>query len=133
MSEPSSEAMRMAAEAAEKLIGFYPTIVASDPRTYAAGLVQVFSRYPEHLVAAAIDPVNGLPGECDYLPTISKVKAFLEPRWRELEQTRERMERANRKRLPEPARDPDADKRVLEGFQKLSIQLKSGIGPSTQS
>lgn len=132
MSDPNSKTLQMAAQSAERLIGFYPTITASDPKVYAAGLVQLFSRYPEHLVAAAIDPVNGLPGECDYLPTIAKVKAFLEPRWRDLEQTRERIARANRKRLPEPARDPAADQRVLEGLQKLSFQLKSGFGPSTQ-
>ena len=96
MYEPNSETLQMAAEAADRLIGFYPQIMASDPKVYAAGLVQLFSRYPEHLVAAALDPVNGLPGECDFLPTIAKAKAWLEPRWRELELTRERMERANR-------------------------------------
>lgn len=132
MSEPHSETLQMAAEAADRLIGFYPQIMASDPKVYAAGLVQLFSRYPEHLVAAALDPVNGLPGECDFLPTIAKAKAWLEPRWQELERTRERMERANRKRLPEPAPDPIADRRVREGLEKLSLQLKSGFSPSTQ-
>ena len=76
MYEPNSENLQMASEAAERLIGFYPQILASDPKVYAAGLVQLFSRYPEHLVAEAIDPVDGLPGECDFLPTITKVKAF---------------------------------------------------------
>jgi hypothetical protein len=99
---------------------------------YAAGLVQIFSHYPEHLVTDALDAMNGLPSLHDYPPTMKQVKAFLEPRWRELEQTRERIARANRKRLPEPARDPAADQRVLEGLQKLSFQLKTGFGPSTQ-
>lgn len=132
MSDPNSEALQMAAEAAERLIGFYPTIQASDPKVYAAGLVQLFSQYPEHLVAAAIDPVHGLPGECDYLPTIAKVKAFLEPRRREMELTRERMERANRRRLPEPPRDPEADARMVKRLKELSEHLKRGFSPSSQ-
>lgn len=130
MLEPNSERLQMAAEAAEKLIGIYPAIQASDPKLYAAGLVQLFSRYPEHLVAAAVDPVNGLPSLYDFLPTMKQTKEFLEPRWREMELTRERMERANRKRLAEPARDPERDKRIFEGLQQLKIQIKNGIGPS---
>ena len=123
MYEPSLEILEVAAEAAERLIGFYPTITASDPKVYAAGLVKLFSNYPEHLIAEAIDPVNGLPGECDYLPTIAKVKAFLEPRRRNFERMQEYRERAGQKRLPEPPRDPQADARVEEGFRKLIGRL----------
>lgn len=90
---------------------------------YAAGLVKLFSRYPEHLVAEAIDPVDGLPGECDFLPTLAKVKAFLEPRWRNFERMQELRERANRKRLPEPERDAERDQRICDGFSKLSNYL----------
>ncbi len=129
MFEPNSKTLQMAAEAAERLIGFYPQIMASDPKVYAAGLVQLFSRYPEHLVAAAIDPCDGLPGQCDYLPTIAKVKAFLEPRWRDECRTQELMERFNRKRLPEPPPNVEADTRVRQGLEKLSFDLKRGIGP----
>lgn len=120
----------MAAEAAERLIGFYPSITASDAKVYAAGMVQVLARYPEHLIAEAIDPFSGLPSLHDFPPTMKQLKAFLEPRWRELELSRERMERFNRKRLPEPPRDPERDKRIFEGLQQLKIQLKNG--PSTQ-
>ena len=123
MYEPSLEILEVAAEAAERLIGFYPTITASDPKVYAAGLVKLFSNYPEHLIAEAIDPVNGLPGDCDYLPTIAKVKAFLEPRRRNFERMQEYQERAWRKRLPEPPRDPEADARIAEGFKKLTMRL----------
>lgn len=131
MSEPSSEHMRIAAEAAETLIGYYPNIQASDPKIYAAGLVRLFSRYPEHLIAEALDPVNGLPGECDYLPTIAKVKAYLEPRWKQEEHRREMRERFERKRLPEPPRNVEEDKRIEEGLRQLSARLAAGIGPST--
>jgi hypothetical protein len=124
--------MRTAAEAAETLIGYYPTIQASEPKIYAAGLVQLFSRYPEHLVAEAIDPVDGLPGECDYLPTIAKVKAFLDPRWRREQHMLEMKRRFETPRLPEPARDLEEDKRIETGLRKLSEHLGRGFGPSTQ-
>jgi hypothetical protein len=123
MSYPNSEVLEMATEAAERLIGFYPTITASNPKVYAAGLVKLFSNYPEHLVAEAIDPVDGLPGECDYLPTIAKVKAFLEPRRRNFERMKELRDRAGRKRLPEPPRNPEVDARIEEGFKKLTMRL----------
>ncbi len=132
MSEPNSEHLAVAANAAERLIGFYPSIMASDPKVYAAGLVQLFSRYPEHLIAEAIDPVNGLPGECDYLPTIAKVKAFLEPRWQQEMRAAELRDRFNRKRLPEPPRDPVHDKKMEEGLRQLAASLSAGFSPSTQ-
>lgn len=75
-------------------------------------------------MAEAIDPVNGLPAECDYLPTLAKVKGYLEPRWLSWQQTQERIERAKRKRLPEPPRDPQVEHRISEGFKKLSMRLE---------
>lgn len=71
----------------------------------------------------ALDPVNGLPGECDYLPTLAKVKAFLEPRRRNFERMQEYRERAWQKHLPEPPRDPSVDARIEEGFRKLIGRL----------
>lgn len=130
-SEPSSETMRMASAAAERLIGFYPSITAADPMIYTTGLVQLFSRYPEHLVAAAVDPVNGLPSLHDYPPTMKQAKEFLEPRWQDECRTRDMIERFNRKRLPEPPPNPEADKRVFEGLKKLSDHLKSGFSPGS--
>ena len=129
MSQPTSEALRMASEAAATLIGYYPTITASDPKIYAAGLVQLFSRYPEHLVAAALDAHSGLVGLHDFPPTMKQVKDFLEPRWQQECRTQERIERFNRKRLPEPPVDPETDKKILTGLQKLSFDLKRGIAP----
>lgn len=128
-SEPNSGTMQTAAEAAEKLIGYYPQIMASDPKIYAAGLVQLFSRYPEHLIAAALDPATGLPGECDYLPTIAKVKAFLEPRWIREQHMLEMKRRFETKRLPEPPRDPVEDAKIEKGLRQLSEHLSKGLAP----
>ncbi len=129
MSEPSSETMRMAAEAAETLIGYYPAIQASDPKIYAAGLVKLFCKYPEHLVAEAIDPDTGIPGECDFFPSLAKVKAFLEPRWLREQHMLEMKRRFETKRLPEPARDPVEDAKIETGLRKLSERLGRGLAP----
>ena len=128
-SHPSERQIEMAKAAARRLIEFYHSIAASNPETYAAGLVALFATYPEHLVAEAIDPVNGLPSQCEYLPTIAKVKAFLEPRRIEWQQYQDRLERFNRKRLPEPPRDPEESVRILDGYNKLIATLKSGMPP----
>lgn len=82
-------------------------------------------------MAEAIDPVNGLPGECDYLPTIAKVKAFLEPRWLREQHMLEMKRRFETKRLPEPERDPELDARMEQGLRQLAERLGRGIGPST--
>jgi hypothetical protein len=131
MSDLSSETLQRAAEAAERLIGFYPSITASDAKVYAAGMVQVLAHYPEHLVAEAIDPFSGLPSLHDYPPTMKQLKAFLEPRWQDERRRADLRERFNRKRLPEPPEDPERKRKMVEGFQKLSAQLKAGIGPSS--
>ena len=86
----------------------------------------MFSHYPEALVSAAVDPVHGLPGACEFLPSLAKVKAFLEPRYREHLAHLERVAKAKRKRLSPPERDDAAKARVIEGFQHLKAQLKAG-------
>ena len=88
--------------------------------------MKLLASYPEALVSAAVDPVHGLPAACEFLPTLAKVKAFLEPRYREHLAHLERVAKANRKRLPPPERDAAARARVIEGFQQLKVQLKSG-------
>jgi hypothetical protein len=131
MFDPSSETLQRAAEAAERLIGFYPSIMASDAKVYAAGMVQVLAHYPEHLVEEAINPYSGLPSLHDFPPTMKQIKDFLEPRLSRERHMQEMKERFNRKRLPEPPRDPEQDKRIEQGLRQLAERLGRGIGPST--
>lgn len=119
----------MAAQAAERLIGFYPSISASNPEVYAAGLMQVFCHYPEHLVAEAIDPVHGLPSECKFVPTLAEVKEFLEPRHAQFLRMQAHREAQSRPKLQRPAKDEAAQDRVNTGFQQLSERLKVGLAP----
>ena len=64
-------------------------------------------------------------------PNLAKFKQHLDT-WRdEYLMDVDRMERANRKRLPEPPRDLDAEARVAKGMHELAEQLKRGFGPSS--
>lgn len=136
MSGTSSTALQAAAKAAERLLGFYPTITASDPKLYATALVQVFGSYPAHLVEMAVDPMNGLPGMHDFPPSVAAVKKFMDARL-QAEKARQyeidKQERAERLRLAEPPSDPKMKERIENGLLNLSAQIKAGIGPSTIS
>lgn len=65
-------------------------------------------------------------------PNLAKFKQRLDE-WRD-EYFRElaSIERANRKRIPEPPRDVEAEARVAQGLRELADQLKRGMGPSSQ-
>lgn len=134
MSESTSEILPAALKAAERLLGFYPTITASDPKLYATALVQVFGCYPAHLVEMAVDPMNGLPGIHDFPPSVAAVKKFMDERL-QTEKARQyeidKRERTERLRLAEPPSDPKMKERIERGLLSLSAQIKSGISPST--
>jgi hypothetical protein len=93
---------------------------------YAAGLVALFSRYPSHLVARAIDPVDGLPSLYNFSPTMKEVKDYLEPLFQHECRLAESERRRNQQILPAPPRDDAADKRIAEGFKKLGDTLRAG-------
>jgi len=132
MSYQLSEAqVQTAKESVARLIEFYPSIMAANPQTYAAGMVALFSRYPEHLQAEAIDPVHGLPGDYTFLPTIAEAKKFLEPKFLAWQRTQDAIARANRKQLPEPPRDPERDARMAENFKSLGDVLRGLPGSLT--
>ena len=131
MSDHSSETLQRAAEAAEQLIGFYPSIMASDAKVYAAGMVKVLAHYPEHLVAEAIDPWSGLPSLHDYPPTMKQIKDFLEPRYRNLCRMQEMKDRFDRAKLPAPPRDLEAGAKIRDGFKKLKAVLQSNEALAT--
>ncbi|BEV44786.1 hypothetical protein [Afipia carboxidovorans] len=89
--------------------------------------MQMFAYYPEFLIAEAIDPVHGLPSECEFLPTLAKVKAFLEPRYRRHVHMVEMKERFDRARIEAPKRNPEADARMVQRLKSLSASLGSSL------
>lgn len=131
MSQTGSSNPLSAKEAALRLIGFYPTITASDPEIYASGLVHMFSQYPAHLVTEAVDPARGLPSLHDFPPSMKQVKDFLEPRMQAERATNDRLARQLRPRLPPVVADPESERRIASGLNDLVEHLKSGFGPST--
>jgi hypothetical protein len=119
----------MAALAARRILGFYPDIPASDPKAFVAGLVQTLMTFPEPVVQLAMDPVKGLPAKVKYL-NLAAMREHLD-RWRVEHLNRQKhLERANIRRLPEPERDPEHDKRMYEELKTLSARLAKGFGPS---
>lgn len=119
-----------AAKAAEKILGFYPEIPASDPKGFAAGLVQTLSIFPRAVIERAVDPVVGLPAKVKFL-NLAAMRELLDEWADEHHRTERLREMASRKALPEPPRDPQAEKRISDGLKKLSEHLSRGLGPST--
>lgn len=130
MSDKCSETPLLPQEAAERLIGFYPSITAADPRVYAAGLVAIFSIYQPHHLAKAVDPLGGLPSLYDFPPTMKQVREFLEPMAARERELADRERRRQQQSLPAPTRNPDEEKYVVDGLRKLSDHLAKGFGPS---
>jgi hypothetical protein len=118
-----------AAKAAKQILGFYPEIPASDPKGFAAGLVATLSIFPQAVVDRAVDPVHGLPSKVAYL-NLAQMRKHLDGWMEEFWTEHERQERAARKALPEPPRDPEAEARIAAGLKELAEQLKRGMGPS---
>lgn len=65
-------------------------------------------------------------------PNLAKYREHLEAWSKEYWIDRDREERLNRKRIPEPPRDLEAEARVAQGLRELADQLKRGMGPSSQ-
>jgi hypothetical protein len=118
-----------AAKAAKQILGFYPEIPASDPKGFAAGLVATLSIFPQAVIDRAVDPVHGLPSKVAYL-NLAQMRKHLDGWLEEFWTEHDRQERAARKALPEPPRDPEAEARIAAGLKELAEQLKRGIGPS---
>lgn len=118
-----------AAKAAEMILGFYPEIPASDPIGFAKGLVKTLSIFPHPVIERAVDPVEGIPGKVKFL-NLAAIREHLD-NWRiEYLVHQERLDRINRKALPEPEpEEPAAKRRVSEGFKKLSDHLTASLNP----
>jgi hypothetical protein len=88
-------------------------------------MVQLFASYPADLVNAALHPVYGLPGKCEFIPSIATAKRFLDDQQEKqrAEAYRERM--ARRQITHEKPVDPAMRARVGEMFAGLSQRLKA--------
>lgn len=122
--------MHFAMQAAERILGFSDTIPAMDKQAFIAGFVELLSTYPQPVIERAMSPSRGLPSLVAY-PNLAKYREHLDAWAKEYWIDREREERANRKQLPEPPRDPELEARIAKGMRELAEHLKSGFSPSS--
>jgi hypothetical protein len=108
-------------------LGCYDTITASDPKVFAAGMVDLLAMYPTAVIAKAADPARGLPAFVAF-PNLAKFREQLERMHneydRDVRRERHRMDRENQKRLSAPPRlDDEKRARIIEGFRQLTARL----------
>lgn len=77
-SSNSTEARKRTAQAVERLSSFFPPPEIGDPRVFLAGVVDLFSRYPEQVIEKALDVSYGLPGKHKWWPRVSEIKETLD-------------------------------------------------------
>lgn len=92
--------------------------------------MEILSSYPHPVIDRAASPSKGLAGAVAY-PNLAKFKEKLDVWAAEYWHDVDREQRANRKPLPEPPRDPEVDARIAKGLRELAEHLRSGFGPST--
>lgn len=80
--------------------------------------------YPIEVVKKAAHPVHGIAGIVDrYDLTLARVRKHMDA-WASERGNRLMIEqRRSMQLLPEPPRDPERDKRICDGFSKLSDYL----------
>lgn len=64
--------------AADRLLGFFPTLAATDPAVFIVGLVQILAAYPPGVIEAVSSPLSGLPSKHEFMPALSTVRAECE-------------------------------------------------------
>jgi hypothetical protein len=119
--------INQAKAAAARILGCYDTITATDPKVFAAGLVDLLAMYPPPVVEKAADPARGIPAFVAF-PNLAKFREQLERIFdehdRDLRRERYQAEREIRKKLPEPMPPSEAERAyIIEGFRKLRAQI----------
>lgn len=111
-----------AAAATKRILGFYDTIPAADPKAFAAGLTALLQTYPAAVVERAIDPVQGIAKQVQFL-NLAAIGKHLDA-WRDEYLARQRRLEGP-KALADPPRDPEAEERIRKKFVALGATLRS--------
>ncbi len=67
-----------AADAARMLLGMYPARQVNNADVFATALATLLAAYEGDFVKRVLNPVDGLPSRCKFLPTLAEVKEALE-------------------------------------------------------
>jgi len=114
-----------AANAAGRLLGFYPTQTPNSPKEYAAAVTALLAEYPREVVEVVCDPRRGLATRCKFIPTIAELTEALES---EMEPHRQawRKEQEKRNTLPryEP---PKRSQQEIDRVIKLAADTKNKL------
>jgi hypothetical protein len=86
----------------------------------------MLSTFPPSVNERAADPAHGIPSKIQYL-NLAAMRKLLDAWADEYYERQDRAERANRKALPEPPRDPQMEARIAKGFAELAEKLKRGL------
>lgn len=84
----SAEHLSWATNQVNLFFGSFRKADADDPETFTAGCLRLFTVYPRAAVQYVVDPLTGLPGRSEWLPTMKATKEALDA-W-EAEQKRAR-------------------------------------------
>jgi hypothetical protein len=98
------------------LLGCFRRGEANDPEVYATAVAAVLATYPEAVVKRVTDPVTGLPGRLQWLPTIAEVRGACEAEMRPIREARERERRERSLLLGAPEEDR-SNRPTLEDLQ----------------
>lgn len=114
-----------AAQAAKRILGFYPEIPASDPKGFAAGLVQLLTTYPPSIVSQASDPVNGIASRVQFL-NLAAIRRILDE-WADAKyEQHKKLEAVNKLKLPPPPENAEMKARISRMFAELQAEMRRG-------
>lgn len=121
----SAEHLNWATSQVNLFFGSFRKADADDPETFTAGCLRLFTAYPPAAVRFVVDPVTGLPGRSEWLPTMRATREALEA-W-EAEQNRSREFEARQ----QAAVQQIAERKAWQEQQKIKPtldQLKAKYG-----
>jgi hypothetical protein len=103
----------LAAKQTRILLGCYRKGEAADPEVYVTSVATVLANYPEDVVMIVTDPVRGIPGRVNWLPTVAEVRlaceAEMKPHYDEIARRKRVTDTARVLAAPEP---PTAEQRA---------------------
>lgn len=129
----SPQRLRFVAEHVSLLLGSFRKGEAENPEVYVSAITRIFDAYPEHVISFVTDPLTGLPGKTDWLPTPREVReacdarltALSEATAREIE-WRARAD-AGRRQIVERER-AEAERVVRPSYAELLAKHGDGFG-----
>jgi hypothetical protein len=107
-----------------RFCGSFRKADADNPEVFTVGYARLFASYPEDIVSYVTDPLTGLPGKSEWLPSLRAVKAALDERHAEVLRF-ERLQAAERQQL--------AERRVAStgnSNRPTLAELKARYGPN---